>query len=66
MSTVARRTLLQGLGGLGSAAALAACSTSTQAPAAPVTRRARTFRTGPAVTPTRGQRIVERVLTAPG
>lgn len=63
MSTLSRRTLLRGLGGFGSAAALAACSTSTQTPGGAASP-GRTFRTGPAVTASPGQRIVEKVLTA--
>ncbi|GAA2027115.1 multicopper oxidase family protein [Terrabacter terrae] len=67
MSNVSRRTLLLGLGGMGSATALAACSSGIPAPAAGTatgaSTTAATFGTGPAVTPTRGQRIVEKVLT---
>lgn len=64
MSTLSRRTLLRGLGGSASLAALAACSTSTQTPLTGATSPGRTFRTGPAVTATRGQRVVEKALTA--
>ena len=66
MSIISRRTLLLGLGGAGSAAALAACTTTT-GPTSPGATSAsppgRAFGTGPAVTPTRGQRVVEKVLT---
>lgn len=64
MSTLPRLALPQGLDGCASAAALAACSTSTQTPAGGAASPGRIFGTGPAVTPTRWQRVVEKALTA--